>query len=220
MECGVKKEIVDVPLNLWRFFYRSRSQEISRYLSNSQHSVAASHHGHYIAAWSCQWTVNTQISSSTEYEYILPFTPRPPPAAAYDLQRAAYVTGLADLSSYEVKRWGRGRIYEIIHSPFGDKIAVATSVGVWIYNLDEPDNGHFLPHMREVLSIAFSPDGERIVSGSTDSIVRVWDVASGEEVAQLAVDTGEVQAVAFSLIPLNELWFNFLNEDSALFSWF
>ena len=36
-----------------------------------------------------------------------------------------------------------------------------------------------------VLSVAFSADGSRVVSGSGDNTVRVWDVASGEVVKQL-----------------------------------
>ena len=35
-------------------------------------------------------------------------------------------------------------------------------------------------HAWEVTSVSFSPDGARIVSGSDDSTVRVWDAVSGQ----------------------------------------
>ena len=46
--------------------------------------------------------------------------------------------------------------------------------------------------------MAFSPDGRRIVSGSDDKTVKVWDAATGQETLTLKGHTGEVHSVAFS----------------------
>ena len=38
-------------------------------------------------------------------------------------------------------------------------------------------------HAGEVTSVAFSPDGTRVVSGSSDNLVKVWDAETGAEVS-------------------------------------
>jgi WD40 repeat protein len=54
-------------------------------------------------------------------------------------------------------------------------------------------------HKEEVVSLMFSPDGARIISGSFDFTCRVWDVFSGAEVFEaLLGHTGVVWAVSFS----------------------
>ena len=37
-------------------------------------------------------------------------------------------------------------------------------------------------HSSSVFSVAFSPDGTRVVSGSDDMLVKIWDAATGAEV--------------------------------------
>ena len=49
------------------------------------------------------------------------------------------------------------------------------------------------------MSVAFSPDGTRIVSGSVDNTLRLWDAKSGEPIsAPLKGHEGGVPSVAFS----------------------
>jgi WD40 repeat protein len=40
-------------------------------------------------------------------------------------------------------------------------------------------------HLGGVLSVAFSPNGTRVVSGSADHLVKIWDAATGTEVRKL-----------------------------------
>jgi len=40
-------------------------------------------------------------------------------------------------------------------------------------------------HTKLVIVVAFSPDGRRIVSGSHDNLVKIWDIESGLEVSTL-----------------------------------
>ena len=53
-------------------------------------------------------------------------------------------------------------------------------------------------HSGRVTAAAFSPDGKRVLTGSADKTARLWDAATGAEVATLTGHTGSVNAVAFS----------------------
>jgi WD40 repeat protein len=53
-------------------------------------------------------------------------------------------------------------------------------------------------HSESVMSIAFSPDGKQVVSGSEDKTVRLWDAATGAPLQTLEGHSGWVNSVAFS----------------------
>lgn len=70
-----------------------------------------------------------------------------------------------------------------------------------ILDLDNPDKkprefGE--RHRGPVHSIAFSPDGQRIATGGDDSVIRLWNTASGSMLHTLANHSGPVTSVQFA----------------------
>ncbi len=96
-------------------------------------------------------------------------------------------------------RLGKGEINAITYSPDGTRLAVASSIGIWLY---DPHNGQALDllttHTDYVSSVAFSPDGRTLASGSTDGIIRLWDTQTSILRQSLTGHTDSVSSVVFS----------------------
>jgi WD40 repeat protein len=56
----------------------------------------------------------------------------------------------------------------------------------------------FTGHTKQINAVAFSPDGKTALSGSVDTTLILWDVATGKEIRPLKGHTQEVRAVVFS----------------------
>ena len=54
-----------------------------------------------------------------------------------------------------------------------------------------------MAHHAIVWSVVFSPDGKYVVSGSADNTARVWEAATGQEIARMT-HTDQVNSIAFS----------------------
>lgn len=53
-------------------------------------------------------------------------------------------------------------------------------------------------HSGPVNAVAFSSDGERVATGSSDKLAKVWDADTGQELTKLRGHTGAVRALGFS----------------------
>jgi len=84
-------------------------------------------------------------------------------------------------------------------------LGVATTAGITLYTLSQ--TGVFSPspplftyrgHSGEVTSVAWSPDGKRIVSTSYDSTAQVWEPLTGKQFVIFRGHNGVVQDAAWS----------------------
>ena len=84
-------------------------------------------------------------------------------------------------------RLGKGRINDIKFSPNGSRFAVATSIGIWMYDAHTGEELSVLAVLpgegRMVTTIAFSPDGRALASGEVGGTGRLWDVTTGKPIA-------------------------------------
>ncbi|MDE0086832.1 MAG: hypothetical protein OXU23_14025 [Candidatus Poribacteria bacterium] len=93
-------------------------------------------------------------------------------------------------------RLGKGQTTTIAFSPDGSQLAVASTVGIWIYDAGSGKELALLPGYREgfttsvsstfdapfkVHGLAFSPNGELLASASTDETIRIFDVSTYTE---------------------------------------
>ncbi len=96
-------------------------------------------------------------------------------------------------------RLGKGWITDMSFSPDGNQLAVATSIGIWIYNIQTGNEEALLTgHTELVTSVAYSPDGKTLASGSLDWTIRLWDVETRKHTKTLLRHKGVVNSVAYS----------------------
>lgn len=84
-------------------------------------------------------------------------------------------------------------------SPNGERIATASGQTAKLWDAFTGENLlTFEGHSASIWSISFSPDGQRIITGSDDQTVRVWDAVNGATLRILKGHSAPIWSVAFS----------------------
>ena len=68
----------------------------------------------------------------------------------------------------------------------------------WLWRIYHNEKAELKGHDAMVYSVAFSPDGKTLASGSVDKTVKLWDAQTGQELATLKGHADNVTSVAFS----------------------
>ena len=96
-------------------------------------------------------------------------------------------------------RLGKGKVNDITFSRDGTRFAVATTIGIWIYEARTGEAIALLTgHKQTVKTVAFSLDGRALTSVDAGGETRLWDATTGELRSVLMEATDLVEEVFLS----------------------
>ena len=98
-------------------------------------------------------------------------------------------------------RLGKGKINDVKFSLDGDLLAVATDIGVWLYDAHTGAEISLLNKKpKNVRTVVFSPDGKTLATGgrSPEGAIQLWNTATGRQVSIMGKDIGSVDVLTFS----------------------
>ncbi len=110
----------------------------------------------------------------------------------------------ADVTTWElpdgaIARLGQGLIFDMAFSPDNASLAVATRVGVWMYELNTMQPVTLFETERGMLSnVVLSPDGKCVATSNGDGIIKVREIETRRCVAKIRGWHGGTSQLAFS----------------------
>lgn len=178
--------------------------------ADSVWSVAFSPDGRFLASLSKESTILWDVASGQELRSFK--TQEKGRTIEFD----DYVSFLGDGKILATGRWPSGLVLwdvdtgqvvrtvkiegsVLAFSPDGRTAAEVLDTSVRLWDLSSGQQLKSMEgHSHWVTSLAFSPDGRIVASGSGDNTVKLWDVATGRELRTLNGHSGKVTSVAFS----------------------
>jgi RNA polymerase sigma factor (sigma-70 family) len=146
-------------------------------------------------------------------QYGLAFAPDGKSFAVGDIDGQIHVWDVNTGKELRHFRGSSAQVSVLAYSPDGTRLAAASCLKRLPVNVIDSEGSHIIRlwntadgkelrqlagHTDWVNTLAFSPDGKTLVSGSDDKTVRCWDPDTGREKQQLRGHQGGVDSVAFS----------------------
>ena len=147
--------------------------------------------------------------------------PRAKPAGPYDNKplvpsaiAVLMITALLTLTSQvlanqeDYTRWGlpdgakarigKGTFTDMQLSPDGTRLAIASSAGVWLYDVSTGDEIALITENTALIGlVAFSPDGTTLATASGDNTCNIWDVESQKLLSTFKMPDYWIKTLAF-----------------------
>lgn len=95
-------------------------------------------------------------------------------------------------------RLGKGVLNDMQISPDSTKLAIASSIGVWLYDVNTGDETALLSgHTDAVMHVEFSRDSKMLASSANDKTIRLWDVKTGKSLQTLNTSEDMISSLKF-----------------------
>jgi WD40 repeat protein len=91
-------------------------------------------------------------------------------------------------------------LYDVVFSQDGTRLAAGDDRAVALWDLKTGEPCHDLGHSYAIDAVAFSPDGQTIVTGAmySDNVVRSWDALTGKIKGRWHGHTDGIEAIAYA----------------------
>jgi WD40 repeat protein len=116
-----------------------------------------------------QTTIEPTIPPQARSSPIPTISPTPTPNP-----KAITITNLEQV--VEIARWGRGTVNQLRYSPDGDLLAVGTSIGIDLYDVQNLADPFHLETPDQISHLEFSPQGDILAASSYSGIIWMWRV--------------------------------------------